>query len=386
VREEVPHSAINGLARYYAAILARAPEARFQLINSNLGAATDLPVPDPVIMGTDRYAFWWEYSGGGYLATPGFSLNWVREEAEKYYWQSAKRGADFSLVVTQGGAMAPAGADKYAGDAPLTFPATKEEQEKLRQRVREFASQGRMGWGEFDAPSGKRYNVWKYYRLPQNAMRALAWTAVLQGAKSFFVWSASPLEKKDLETDFKKAALAEKPAAWVTWTTLAGVHAGAANPQFDEFAEAAREIRPYENIITRMWRTGETLIQSEQKNVYCNSFALPEFQGRVVVIYNANIGAWPGGSAPFFKDSDDVRIDNEGNLEGYQAFTKPMDIAFKLKEEKTPTGIFDLKSGKQLQPQKSIFTVPIMPGSGTLLFLGSDNEAKKLHQLLGKTE
>ena len=383
VREEIPQSGVNGLARYYAAILALAPEARFQLTNNNLGAATDIPAPYPAIMGAELYAFWWEFYSS-YLATPGYSLDWVRQEADRYYWQSVKRDADFSLVVTQGGAMMPARANEYAGDGPMTFPVTKEEQEKARQRVREFAAQGRMGWSEFDSPSGKRYNVWRYYRLPQNAMRALAWTAVLQGAKSVFVWSASPLEKKNLETDFKKAALAEKPAGWVTWTTLTGVHAGQANPQFDEFAEAAREIHPYEDIIPRMSRTKESLVQSDQKNIFHNSFALPKLQGRVVVIYNANIGTWPGGSAATFKDSDDVRIDDDGNLVGYKPFDQPLPVHFSLKNAAANAGVYDVKTGSSLTPTDSQYTVKIAPGSGDIIFIGSQEEMHTLRQWMNQ--
>jgi hypothetical protein len=371
VREELPHEATNGLARYYAAILADAPKARFQLINSNLGTATDLPVPDPVIMGTDRYAFWWEFSGGGYLASPGFSLNWVREQADRYYWQSARRGADFSLVVTQGGAFVPAGANKYAGDGALSKP----EQEKMRHRVRSFAAAGRMGWGQFDTPEGKRYNVWKYYRLPENCMRALAWTAVLQGGRSFYVWSYSPLGPDKLKVTFQNAAMGEKIPSWGTWTTLAG-RPGRPNPQFDEFTETAKEIRPYEKLITRMSRTGESLIQCDQKGVFHNAFMAPGVSGRIVVIQNSNVGTWPGNSAQFFKDSDDVRIDDDGNLVGYQPAGQPLEVHFTVKDGKAD--VFDVRTGAKLPQSGGKYTARVGPGSGILVFIGTEQAAQAL--------
>ena len=378
VREEVPQSAANGLARYYAAILALAPKARFQLINNNLGAATDLPVPDPVIMGTDRYAFWWEFSGGGYLASPEFALNWTRDQARQYYTQAARRGADFSLVVTQGGLMLPASANKYAGEEPLTYPSTKDAQDKLRQRVRTFASEGTMGWGEFDSPKGKRFNVWKYYRLPQNCMRALAWTAVLEGAKSFYVWSYSPPDLAHKNSDFKSVALQENPPGEFAWITLAGLP-GVPNPQLEEFFEAAEEIRPYENIVSQMWRTDETMIKTDQKQVFHNAFALPKMSGRVVVIQNSNVGTWPANSASFFKDSDDIRIDDHGNLVGYKPFDEPLVIHFNLAANDTSSDVYDLRSGKKLTPHNSQYTVDVAPGAGTLVFIGNAEEAQKLH-------
>lgn len=381
VKEEVAHKDINKLSRYYAAILAKAPKARFQLINSNLGAATDIPVPDPVIMGTDRYAFWWETSGGGYLATPGFSLNWVREQADRYYWQSAKRGADFSLVVTQGGFMYPESSNRIAGDGEINYPKTKPEQEKLRERVRKFAEEGRMGWKKFNTPYGPRYNAWKYYRLPKNAMKALAWTGVLQGAKSFYVWSYTPPSKDILETDFEKAVSGEKPRRSFGWITLAG-RPGVDNPQLTEFSEVSQEIRRYENIITRMSRTEESVIQIiDDKNVFSSAFVLPGIKGRVIVLHNANIGTWPGGSGNFFKDSDDVYIDNEGNLTGYEGFDAPLDVHFTLKNESGPA-VFDVKTGQQLTATNAQFKTSILPGSGVLLFIGDKTGAQQVQKWL----
>ena len=77
VKEEIPRRRINRLTRYYLRILEYAPEAKFNIVHNNLGAAKDQPVPDPAIMGTDRYAFWWDTSGGGYLASPNFALNFT---------------------------------------------------------------------------------------------------------------------------------------------------------------------------------------------------------------------------------------------------------------------------------------------------------------------
>lgn len=379
VREELPHEATNGLARYYAAILADAPKARFQLINSNLGTATELPVPDPVIMGTDRYAFWWEFSGGGYLASPGFSLNWVRGQADQYYWQSARRGADFSLVVTQGGAFVPAAASKYAGDEPLSKP----EQEKMRQRVRKLAAEGRMGWKAFDTPQGKKYNVWKYYRLPANCMRALAWTSVLEGGRSFYIWSYSPPGPEKLKLTYENAVLQEKLPRWGTWTTLAG-RPGEANPQFEEYAEAAKEIRRFEGIITRMNRTGQTLVKTEQKEVFHNAFGVPQIAGRIVVLHNAEVGTWPGNSARFFKDTDDVRIDNDGNLVGYEAARGPREVQFTLSEAPKDAAVYNLADGKKLESAGGRYTVAVGPGSGTLLFIGNEREMKTLGQWMNR--
>lgn len=384
VREEIPHSQVNGLARYYAAILARAPKAKLQTIHNNLGAATDQPVPDPTIFGTDRYGFWWEYSGGGYLASPAFALNWTRKEADRYYWQAARRGADYMFVVTQGGQFTPASANRYAGDGPIKYPKTEAEQTKLRERLRTFAKDGRMGWKQFSTPEGDRYNVWKYYRLPVNCMRALAWTAVLQGAKSFYIYSYSPPGEKQLNTDFASAAAEEEPATWVTWFSLAG-RPGMPNPQFDEFAEVAKEIRVYENIITRMQRLPDSLVECREKNVFSSAFTLPGIQGQVIVIHNANVGTWPGDNRVMFRDDDPIAIDDEGNLVGYEPLTHSMTIHIAPSEEATEQSkIYDIRSGQELGRDDEGYKVEVMPGSGVLLFLGSSEDAEAVRGLIKK--
>jgi hypothetical protein len=180
---------------------------------------------------------------------------------------------------------------------------------------------------------------------------------------------------------FESAASMDNPPSEHDWFTLAG-RKGLDNPQFDEFAQAGKEIRRFEGIITRMERTNQTLIQCDQKGIFHNAFMLPTMHGRIVVVQNSNVGTWPANSARFFKESDDVRIDDNANLVGYKAFTEPMQVHFKLT---TPaegaTGVYDLSTGKKLSASDGAYQVPVGPGSGTLIFIGSPQEAAAVGKL-----
>ncbi|MHB9139077.1 MAG: hypothetical protein ACYC4Q_06715 [Victivallaceae bacterium] len=385
VKEEVPQEHINSLSRYYMKILQYAPDAKFNLIHSSLGAAKDQPVPDPVISGTDRYAFWWEFSGNGYLASPYFALDWFRKQAAAFQAESAKRGADFMLVVTQGGLMLPKGANVYGNGEydKIKSVSSLDEKKKIVSRVKVFAEQGRMGWKKFDSPEGTRYNVWKYYRLPGNCMKALAWTGVMEGARLFFCWSYTPLSKEKVKLNFKSAAF-ETDKSEIVYITLAG-RPGISNPQLEEFAEAGREIRKFSQIITTMSKnTDSPVITDTKSRVFNRAFHIPTIPGTIVVIHNGNTGKWPADSRAFFKDEDDIRIDDEGNMVGYVPFKDPMKVSFSVSGKDEKEDVYDLASGLAIKPDNGKYAVEILPGSGTMIYIGSKENAQKISALVKK--
>jgi hypothetical protein len=379
VKEEVAHKDVNRLTEYYLQILQHAPDAKFFTLHNNLGAAKDQPVPDPIISGTDRYAFWWEFSGGGYLASPAFALDWTRKQAAIYYEESAKRGADFMLVITQGGMLMPKWANTLAKNPQdVAYPTTLDEQLAMQKRILKFSDEGRMGWRKLTTPEGDFYNVWKYYRAPENSMKALAWISVLEGAKLFLAWHYEPFGNTDRQPDFEAATKSDKHE--IQYFTLAG-RPGMDNPQLKELGEAAREIRSYEQIITRMAKAPECPVNTEDKNVHSNAFTFPGLAGKIIVIQNSNIGAWPANSRYRFSDDDPIQIDDAGNLVGYTPFTEAFDVRFSLKDNESAEHVFDLKTGTEI-PADGGYTISVLPGSGVLLYLGTEQDAKKLSQLV----
>ncbi len=379
VREEPPHWAINKLSRYYFMIREYAPEADFAILHNNLGAAKDQAVPDPAIVGTDRYAFWWEVSGGGYLASPGFALNWTRKEATRYYEQAAKRGADYWFVIYSGGYVMPG--NEWVDIEKMPYPETKQEKQELSERVLRFAEQGRMGWTKVDTPSGPSYSFWKWYRMPKNCMRASAWTAVMEGARLFFCWLYQPPAKEVLDLNVRKVALSNKGDICL-WT-LAG-RPGKPNPQLEEFAQVSQEIQQYEEIITQMHKLPASPVVCGTKEHFNRAFSFPGVYGKIIVLHNANVGTWPHNSRYFFKDNDQIFIDDDGNLVGYQGFTEPMESVFQITEMRADDRAYDLATGVEITAEEGNYSVFVAPGSGRLLFIGSEEESRKLQGLVRK--
>jgi hypothetical protein len=289
------------------------------------------------------------------------------------------------LVVTQGGMLMPRWAnDMIADPHGAGIPGDETEQLALRARVLRYAQQGRMGWREVDGPDGRpRYNFWKYYRLPPNCMKALAWTSVLEGAKLFFVWSYAPPRRSELDLDATSSALREPLQHEVHWMTLAG-RPGKANRQLEELAEAAREIRPFERLIVRMRKSPDSPITCDQRGVHHRAFSLPGIDGGVVVIHNANVGQWPHGSRHMFRDDDLIAIDDDGNLLGYVPFDEPLPVRLSLKGPAAHRAtVFDVLSGRPLSPDpKGMITAAVLPGSAALIYVGRNDDVGKVRALL----
>ncbi|MGB8226093.1 MAG: hypothetical protein WCE45_04365, partial [Sedimentisphaerales bacterium] len=383
VKEEVAAKDIYRLAEYYKKILLYAPDARFELSNNNVNAATNEPPPNPVIAGAPFYVFYWTECGDGYLASPAFSLRWARGQAAKYYEQAAVRRADFLFITTQGGMLMPEYANIYAKHPEkISYPQSESEKAKLRAKILTFAEEGRMGWKKITTDKGDFYNVWQYYRLPGNCMKAMAWIGVLEGAKMFLCWHYAPPTRDLLNASVRDITIEDKPQKGVTWWTLAG-RPGKPNPQLDEFGEASKEIRSYERIITRMTKLAESVVQTKEQYIYNNAFSLPDVKGKVIVIQNSNVGTWPHNSRYIFKPSDMIYIDDEGNLVDYVPYKEPLAVHFSFvgANPDTQSGVFDIKSGKELLKKAGEYEVSILPGSGTLIFIGSSQEADILHKM-----
>lgn len=370
IREEVAHKDVNDMARYYQKIMGYAEDFPIFTLHNNFGAAKDQPVPDPVIYGTDRYAFWWEYSAGGYMASPAFALNWTRNEAAKYYREAARRGADFMLVVTSNGYV--------SGSTDIMKSWGKR---KFFNRIKKYAADNRFGWNKSTINTKEMYWVWKYYRLPENCVRALIWTGILEGAKTVLFWSYTPPAKADMkitpaERLFTSIERSKRFSGSCSYLTLAG-RDGFENRELKEFAAAAKELKPYKNLIPKMRKIEKSVLKTAKNKKFFNrSFTFNGLKGKAVVIHNADVGTWGANSRYFFNEKDDIKIDALGNLKGYIPLTQPAKAEFALvnKQDK----VFDFITGKQIPTVDGKGSVSIIPGGGRIIFVGTENEFKKI--------
>ena len=369
IREEVSAGELDVMARYYKKIRNHAGDFPIVTLHNNMKAAKAHPEPYPAYFGTDRYAFWWEQSVGGYMASPSFSLKWVRMESAKYYEEAAKRNADFFLVVTTNAYL-----------SSVRNPDAAWSDKTHNDRVRKYAASNRFGWQKSKIDGEDFYWVWKYYRIPENCLKAMVWTGVLEGAKSFLVWSYAPKIKADLKLNPEQTIVREmkrvrknpRKVASADWLTLAG-RAGVANKELKEFGVAAKEIAPYKKLIPLMYKAKESVVTTnERKKIYNRSFDFKGMNGKGIVIHNANVGTWGARSRHFFLEKDDIKIDSEGNLIGYKPFKEPVAVEFTLKDPSV--AVFDFKTGKQIPTKDGKGSVLVGPGSGVILFAGTLQE------------
>jgi len=292
------------------------------------------------------------------------------------------------FVVTQGGMTSIRSANTLCKTPQeMSYPRTPEERQQLHKRVLAYAKDNRMGWRKATTGQGDFYAVWKYYRLPENCLKACAWSSVLEGAKLFFVWSYSPLTKALLAMgNIEKQATLGATKSNVVWWTLAG-RPGMPNRHLAELAELSGEIRAYEKIITRMAKIRSLTVKTEPKNTFGQAFRIPTRPGVVLVLHNANVGTWPENSRHFFRKTDKIFVNDEGDLVGYVPHREPLPIAFSCPEELVQAagkadGVFDLATGREIVGADGEYSVSVRPGSGVLVFLGTHEEASQLHKLV----
>ncbi|MBQ9336918.1 MAG: hypothetical protein IJS14_06450 [Lentisphaeria bacterium] len=371
IREEVPQPYAAGMARYYQKIRNGAPDFKIVTVHNNLGAAKSHPEPYPAVLGADRYCFWWEFSGEGYLASPAFALNWLRNQSAQYQEQAAKRGADFLLVLTS---------NAYAMGRVNSENAWKKG--KMSERIKLYTADKRFGWN-LDTVNGKEINwVWKWYRPPVNCTRAMIWTGILEGARGILFWSYQPTfpngPKSPAEMLERSMTKRAKTKAEGSWSSMAG-RPGESNQPLEEFAAAAEELKPYSKLVCMMDKLPKSPVKTDaKKRIYNRAFEVKDCPGKIVVIHNANVGTWGANSKVFFSDKDDIRVDGNGDLVGYTPFTgrKPVEFTCDGKDE-----VFDFATGKKLELNTGKGTVELLPGGGTVLFLGTAQDLAKLQNM-----
>lgn len=368
IKEELINANVEAYEKYCKEILTLAPKTKLFLICHHADPLAKVSHELPFkVLGGDYYFFAWREDR---LWSPQEALNQTRKVTAEHFFPNVQKNhsADFMLVFTQGGLLNPRTYENI----------TSSGDEKVRGTIALLAEDRLQGWRVFDVKGTKRYVYWRLYRTPANCLKACAWIGVLEGAKLVSCWSYSPYNTRQKTM----AQAAESKRSEANYITLAG-RPGVENPHLAEYAEAAAEISAYERIITRMTKLTDCPVEPITKNTFASAFSFPAMQGKVIVIQNSNVGVWPNLDHAVFEYTDKIRIDDEGNLVGYQPLTQPMQIRFKLIPDDKSNKVFDIVKGERLAPDKAgLFEVSILPGSGRLVYIGSTEEARKLNSLM----
>jgi hypothetical protein len=282
--------------------------------------------------------------------------------------ESFKRNTDFSLVLTADALAMPLLANAISEPEKLTYIAA-DQREAFVAKCKKFAADGRMGWGQFEKDGKTFYNVWKWYHPPTNCTKAMIWTGILEGAKSIYFWMYSPQTKADSEMTLEISSYSGKAEVYHPM----GRDSNQIDPELQEYSETIKELYPYKKIIVNMTKLSETPVKSETKNIFNNAFSYPGINGKIVVLHNAEVGTWPG--------SDQIFIDDRGNLKDYKPFTSAVSVFFEIALGKGE-GVYDLANGEEIQEEEQdfnfVYPVKIIPGSGKFIFIGTREQFLKI--------
>ena len=186
----------------------------------------------------------------------------------------------------------------------------------------------------------------------------MIWTGILEGAKSILFWSYNPPADK-MEANSPAEAIsrriARRPARHkgdISWVNMAG-RSGIENTHLKEFAQTAGELAPYSKLICMMNKSPESpVITNKKQKIFNRAFTIPAYSGKIIVIHNANVGSWPGNKT-VFSSNDNIKIDKNGNLEGYIPFTTPQKVVFRIKSP-AKCEVFDWVTGKKITLNKNL--------------------------------
>ncbi len=370
------------LKAYYSAILKEVPDAPLHLLEASLPVMKAQLPPYPQYTGTDRYAFWWEFSPANNRATPRSALAWYRSQADAFYQQAAARGQNFELVFTD-------------WIQQITFP----DSERLRKtiypkdlpdaqrdaalaRFQKLAREGKQGLSL--AEDGKSLRVWKYYRPPANCMSAMAWLGIMEGADSLSVYTwAKPRTEIRWHKSRGTGAIQSGLLGWEESGT----------PSLAEYAAFARELRPFGRLLRSIAKEttalvreplghevaetaplADPLLEVKEKDVSWRSFRVPGFAGKVAIVVNTEVGSWAEGRSPtVLGDKDAFRINDRGELTDYLPYTVPRRFPARILREKPQC--MDLLTGKPVPVgDNGEVLLSILPGKGRILYISPDAE------------
>jgi len=391
------------LKQYYEGILREVPDAPLHLVMNHLPQFVNMEPPYPGVMGTDRYAFWWEMSGQ--RATPWYALNWYHTQLDRYYQLTTQRGADFQAVFTAStletfaspetlkswlypNTMALSPKDRKNFFIDPTGALSAEDRNQLYNTIVEFAAKKNQGWDQ--GPQGN-LRFWKYYRPPVNCVRAMSWLGIMEGARSVAVWAWQPPYEK--MKNFAHRTNGKPGPEYIN--SITGWD-GKGTPQLEEYTEFAGQIQRYARLVRAMSKEcvpldknnlplghelaantegAKVVFDAKGDDVTWQSFKVPGYSGKVVLVVNTAVGSWCEGRSPHYLSPKDMfRIDDFGKAVDYTPFKEARDLTCCILVEGMEC--VDLATGKPVTlKDDQTMTMSVVPGGGRFLFLapkGSD--------------
>jgi len=339
----------------------------------------------PEITGSDRYFFRWQFESDiGYIDTPKMAFTLLMDNTETSlgippFVANTAPGQKYYSVFTSNAWRSVATLNDLKNMA-FGHPLNNKDAQDCSQtpvsvtnclrynRWIALAKDGNQGLNYVSDAVGVKY--WSYYRPPQGAMGAQAWLSVAAGAQGIMAWSADP--GNTVSPD------------------LAGMFDAQGQPHrsLGEFAQAARDLKPFGKIINQMQRdsSSDGLVtistpadSSLASELYARAYSIAGVSGHIFVLANTHIGTWTGNSTIWLASTESYHIDERGEVVS-KDFTPADLLNVNLA---AGASIFDLQNFDPQSTLTAITNININPGSGRLIYVGTQADFKTLRSLAG---
>jgi hypothetical protein len=386
VMEEPGPEELSALHEYYQEIFKQLPDAPLMLLYNRLEVSeADKENRYPRATGSDIYPF---RSAGvarnSGIRTPGAALQYYSSRMDAFQQLARHRGQSFEAVFAS-----------YAESQTITPEALRKtyyghrdeaELQASYDRDLRLAKAGNRGLSLTD--DGK-VRLWFRYWAPPRYVTALSWISLARGADSMAVYHWRGHSERDRNgTKYEIVDM-------LGWDSKG-------SRGLDEFAAFAKKIRPFGKLMRSATRdiipfvspkNGDEVVQvpvangsvleNLPKDTVWNSFSVPGYRGKVVVLANTLIGTWSGGKTTLtWKEEDLFRINEKGELIDYAPLEGTRSVEVKVV---TPgSEVVDLLTGKRVPVDaQGNIKLEIEPGDGKILFLsptGSGEGQKLIHE------
>ena len=353
-KEEPKQKTLDNLAFYHKIIKKRFPEIKLFVVYNRVESALTQPKPYPEMMGPVAYPFFYTEWRNLRIQPPRFSLKWFQMNCNDA-WLASSYSRKSKLVVVF------TGQPVYECRIPMkrfnTFTKDK------RKRIKSYLRNGKMGWKI--SPDKTILIRPSWYRAPTNTISAMAWIAVMEGAKILLHWSLPDALMAPPDKMFKK-----------------NVYLRLTKKQFNEYAEACAVFKRFQYVIMNMRKERIHFLHSKNPFLMHRTHFLKKKQGKILVLVNSDVGSWLGNSKKMFRSQHETfSINRDVSIKEYSPEYKEKEFAFTILK-KEDEFVWDLLNQKRLEAEivkgENVFRIKLPPGKGTFLFVGTQKQKRML--------
>ena len=350
--EELHHRYVWELVAYRRLIWDICPNHLIYELVTDLETMKTMKEPLPNFVGVDRYCFWHQ-GQGRYLTmwTPQYALRWLRGVIGRFIAQAARRGKPCVFVMQ--------GAATYGFQDP--FPWLQTQAQKQAYLLPEVPTLEYY-------PDLDKFGRWGMYQPPPNAMRAMCWVGVLEGAKGLFVWPYG-YDYGDVDARIAKAKKAGRRFS---------IRLGRTTPQWKDLQTAFAEVAPFTKLLMALSRVDKPTAKTDDRDVWTHTFQDSD-GNRFLVVVNSRIAHWDGDSPQNLNHPQTkLTIDGRGQLTGHKV-ASPKRFTLSVQGD-----LHTLRDGPTLRKLESgRYEMTLEPGQGTVLYWGSSTSVSRVRARYG---